>query len=226
MWVNPGSATDVQSSEEEMMRVLQENEWSSPFLDPRFAPVIHFKLWNTAERLDSIPELAKDWRDMPSLFNSGGDVLNAKVSTPQTKGDQDDKHSVTLSDVVRFVVTHEFGGIYLDADMLLLRDWEELWGWKGAFAYRWSVHDKYNTAVLKLNKNSALGRFILRTALKNGFDFHPMSVSAYLRNAGLDRLMFQVPDALFDPAWLNAENKQRDQPPMPAFDRQVPYAQY
>jgi WD repeat and SOF domain-containing protein 1 len=55
----------------------------------------------------------------------------------------------------------------LDADTLLLRDWEELWGWSGAFAYRWSRLEKYNTAVLHLNKGSALGTFLFRTALKN-----------------------------------------------------------
>ena len=65
-----------------------------------------------------------------------------------------DRLSVILSDLARFVLCHRFGGIYLDADTIFLRDWEELWGWKGAFAYRWSYHDSYNTAVLRLNKNS------------------------------------------------------------------------
>lgn len=53
-----------------------------------------------------------------------------------------DRLSVILSDMARFVLCHRFGGIYLDADTVLLRDWEELWGSKQAFAYRWSRLDR------------------------------------------------------------------------------------
>ena len=44
----------------------------------------------------------------------------------------------------------------MDADMVFLRIWEELWGWKGVFTYRWSRLEKHCTAVLHLNKGSAL----------------------------------------------------------------------
>ncbi|ODN83011.1 hypothetical protein L202_01242 [Cryptococcus amylolentus CBS 6039] len=128
-----------------------------------------------------------------------------------------DRLSVILSDMARFVLTHRFGGIYLDADTLFLRDWEELWNYRGQFAYRWSWHQKYNTAVLKLHKGSALSTFLFKTALENGLDFHPMTVTRYLKDAGLDKLLFMVPDALFDPAWLNMEKYQRDRPPFPYF---------
>ncbi|WVR08522.1 hypothetical protein IAU60_005577 [Kwoniella sp. DSM 27419] len=128
-----------------------------------------------------------------------------------------DRLSVILSDMARFVLTYRYGGIYLDADTLFLRDWEELWNYRGQFAYRWSWHQKYNTAVLKLHKRSALATFLFKTALENGLDFHPMTVSRYLKDAGLDKLLFMVPDALFDPAWLNMERYQRDRPPFPYF---------
>lgn len=131
--------------------------------------------------------------------------------------DSYDKLSVVLSDMARFILCHRFGGIYLDADTLLLRDWEELWGWKGAFAYRWSRLEKYNTAVLRMNKNSALGTFLFRTALQNGLDFHPMSVSRYTKDAYLEGLLLRLPDALFDSAWLNTEYYQRERPPQPYF---------
>jgi len=128
-----------------------------------------------------------------------------------------DRLSVILSDMARFVLTYRFGGVYLDADTIFMRDWEELWNYRGQFAYRWSWHQKYNTAVLKLHKNSALGRFLFKSALENGLDFHPMTVSRYLKDAGLEKLLFRVPDALFDPAWLNMERYQRDRPPFPYF---------
>lgn len=132
-----------------------------------------------------------------------------------------DKLSVVLSDMARFILCHRYGGIYLDADTVLLRDWEELWGWKGAFAYRWSYHQAYNTAVLKLNKRSALGTFLFRTAFRKQFNFHPMWISKYTKHAFLDNLLIRLPDALFDSAWLNWEGYQRDKPPFPYYNKCV-----
>lgn len=153
-----------------------------------------------------------------------------------------DRLSVVLSDMARFVLTHRFGGVYLDADTILLRDWTELFNWHGAFAYRWSRLEKYNTAVLKMQRGSALGHFIFRTAVANDLDFHPMTVSRYTKDANLEGLLLRLPDALFDPAWLNtwvfplfflrtlaaadisaaptrSEYYQRDRPPQPYFKR-------
>ena len=253
LWINPGPAASVPNptAVRDMMKQLRQNPWAAPFLHPRFQDVVKFKLWNTTEQLDGIPEIKDDWRELRDrLFNSGGQVYSVKqkplaVSTsalaskgdgnasavvPQPSDEDDpesrtgskssssyDRLSVVLSDMARFVLCHRFGGIYLDADTILLRDWEELWGYKGAFAYRWSRLANYNTAVLRMTKGSALGSFLFRTALKNGLDFHPMTVSKYTADAYLEPLLLRLPDALFDAAWLNTEDYQRDRPPQPYF---------
>ncbi|KAF8647953.1 hypothetical protein AX16_006485 [Volvariella volvacea WC 439] len=246
LWINPGPAASVPnpSAIHDMFEELKSNPWASPFLHPRFRDIIQFKLWNTTEQLDGVPEVKDEWRSQESLFNSGGQVISVPAKRQQSiisgnsttednlsaKEEDDmlnragskssatyDRLSVILSDLARFVLCHRFGGIYLDADTIFLRDWEELWGWKGAFAYRWSRMEKYNTAVLHLNKGSALGTFLFRTALKNGLDFHPMTVSKYTKEAHLDNLLLRLPDALFDSAWLNTEYYQRDRPPQPYF---------
>ncbi|KAJ6519714.1 glycosyltransferase family 32 protein [Mycena sanguinolenta] len=248
LWINPGPAAAVPnpSALRDMFTELKATPWAAPFLHPRFKDIIQFKLWNTTEQLDGVPELANEWRTRESLFNSGGHVISVpqkkesdvtsasaggENATDTSKADEDDllnrtgsksstsydRLSVILSDMARFILCHRFGGIYLDADTLLLRDWEELWGWKGAFAYRWSRLDKYNTAVLHLNKGSALGTFLFRTALKNDLDFHPMTVSRYLKEAHLEGLLLRLPDALFDSAWLNTEYFQWERPPQPFF---------
>lgn len=247
MWINPGPAAAVPnpSATQEMFSQLKANSWAAPFLHPRFKDVIKFKLWNTTEQLDEIPELKDEWRKR-DLFNSGGHIIpvppsnksngssSAQLSgTPATSRNSHsgnilnragstssstyDRLSVILSDMARFILCHRFGGIYLDADTIVLRDWEELWGWRGAFAYRWSRLKRYNTAVLHLNKGSALGQFIFRTALKNDLDFHPMTISRYMEDAYLEGLLLRLPDALFDSAWLNTEYYQRDRPPQPYF---------
>jgi WD repeat and SOF domain-containing protein 1 len=247
IWINPGAAASIPnpSARAEMFESLSDNPWSAPFLHPRFEEVIKFKLWNTTEQLDGVPELRDFWRELP-LFNSGGvkysnelgkrkgealssttpvqAVLNATTTgrpgpsptrAENNKKEDDfyervgstsatgyDRLSVVLSDMARFVLCHRFGGVYLDADTIFLRDWEELWGWRGAFAYRWSRLEKYNTAVLKLQRNSAIGSFLFKTALANGLDFHPMTISRYTKDANLEGLLLRLPDALFDPAWL------------------------
>ncbi|KAF8202958.1 glycosyltransferase family 32 protein [Pholiota molesta] len=246
LWINPGPAASVPNptAKRDMLAQLKSNPWASPFLHPRFSDIIHFKIWNTTEQLDGVPELKDEWRTR-DLFNSGGHVLsvpsklkesqgavteNATAPKPTSSKDDElvnrtgskslssyDRLSVILSDMARFILCHRFGGIYLDADTIFLRDWEELWGWKGAFAYRWSRLEKYNTAVLHLNKNSALGKFLFRTALKNNMDFHPMTVSQYTKEAHLEGLLMRLPDALFDSAWLITEDHQHMRPPQPFF---------
>ncbi|KAF8070135.1 hypothetical protein FPV67DRAFT_1486354 [Lyophyllum atratum] len=240
MWINPGSAASVPnpSALRDMYIQLKNNAWASPFLHPRFKGIIEFKLWNTTEQLDGVPELKEKWRKM-NLFNSGGNVITVpqdkkpKHEVPQgtatgvaddildragsTSSSTYDRLTVILSDMARFVLCHRYGGTYLDADTIFLRDWEELWGWKGAFAYRWSWMKSYNTAVLHMNKGSALGTFLFNTALKNGLDFHPETIARYTKDAYLEGLLLRLPDALFDSPWLNTDRYQRERPPQPYF---------
>ncbi|KAJ8083961.1 hypothetical protein PM082_002728 [Marasmius tenuissimus] len=220
LWINPGSASKMHSADaaEAMMKSIKDSPWVAPFLDPRFENVIKFKVWDTAEQLDSIPEIKDEWRALTSVFESNGKEVHEKAegtNDDPASADSYDKLSVVLSDLVRFILCQRYGGIYLDMDMLFLRDWEELWGWKGAFAYSWSGMSRYNTAVLHMNKNSALGTFLLRTALKHELDVHPISITWYLKDAMSTGLLYSVPDALFDSAWLNTDGFQRNRPPQP-----------
>ncbi|KAJ7647595.1 glycosyltransferase family 32 protein [Roridomyces roridus] len=212
IWINPGPAGAISSAKHDLLEQLKASPWAAPFLHPKFKDLIHFKLWDTVEQLDSLEETRNDWRLKTTLFKS--DLLTRAGSQ---SADSYDKLSVILSDMARFILCYKYGGIYVDTDTLFLRDWEELWGWKGAFAYRWSIHNKYNTAVLRIRRGSPLGHFILRTAVKNGFDFHPFEITKYLREASLEGLLHRLPDAMFDAAWLNMEKYQRDRPPQPFF---------
>ncbi|KAL8291766.1 hypothetical protein RQP46_002024 [Phenoliferia psychrophenolica] len=287
-WINPGPASSLPDAHAmtKMKETLVANEWSAPLLNRRFRDAIHFKLWNSTEQLNAIPEM-KGWDSM-GFFKSGGVKYKQQAAKksgtprkvpeesappeapstvaegrPAEVGEEElsrfgraalvvdaepesvshgepaptklsaedelfnrvgsaaesdyDRLSVILSDMARFVLTYRYGGIYLDADTLFLRDWEEVWGWHGAFGYRWSRLKVYNTAVLKMARGSALGSAIIKTAFRNGLDFHPMVVSRYLKEMRMEELLLRLPDALFDPAWLNVENYQRDRPAFPLF---------
>ncbi|KAK4046436.1 hypothetical protein OIO90_006568 [Microbotryomycetes sp. JL221] len=226
IWINPGPASSLPNAQalEEFEAAMLSNPWSAPLLHPRFSEHVKFRLWNTTEQLDGV-ERMEGWRSKP-LFQSHGKKYKSPDQSSQGKlfqraGSADaksyDRLSVVLSDMARFVLTYRFGGIYLDADTILLRDWEELFNWRGAFAYRWSRLPLYNTAVLKMQRGSMTGDWLFKTAVANGNDFHPMTLSRYTKDAHMDGLILRLPDALFDPPWLNVENYQRDRPAFPSF---------
>ena len=98
------------------------------------------------------------------------------------------KHVATptqVSDLFRFVVLHLQGGVYLDMDVLLLRDLRPLLlpnphtdpHLQPAWAEQWVEHaadtGDYNTAVLSLPANSSLTSYLLRGGLRMGMNFHP-----------------------------------------------------
>jgi DDB1- and CUL4-associated factor 13 len=150
LWINPGPAASElkETATKDMYDSLRSSPWAAPFLHPRFQDVIHFKLWNTTEQLDGVPELRDHWRSSDTLFNSGGHVINVPSKKDSSQGSDGpinstsvreddmmnragskssssyDRLSVILSDMARFILCHRFGGIYLDADTLFLRDCE------------------------------------------------------------------------------------------------------
>lgn len=159
-WLVPGPAVSSliypPDAYDNMVASLRQNVWAAPLLADRFKNKIQFHLFNATEQLDATPELASHWRKMPLLKSGLGLATNASGNDPMLKlagsatQETYDKLSVVLSDMARFLLAHRFGGIYVDTDTLLLRDFEELFGWSGAFAYRWSRMREYNTAVMKL----------------------------------------------------------------------------
>ncbi|KAH9944136.1 uncharacterized protein BXZ73DRAFT_96633 [Epithele typhae] len=104
-----------------------------PLPAPTFNHAIQFKLWNTTEQLDHTPELKNEWREM------GGDLMQSegrkrpksdkKVgSDVALDGNSKEDHTsynklpVILSDLVRFVLCHRYGGAYLDIVSGYLRE--------------------------------------------------------------------------------------------------------
>jgi WD repeat and SOF domain-containing protein 1 len=64
LWINPGPAASIPNPNavRDMFGQLKANPWAAPFLHPRFKDVIQFKLWNTTEQLDGVPEIKDHWR--------------------------------------------------------------------------------------------------------------------------------------------------------------------
>jgi hypothetical protein len=112
---------------------------------------------------------------------------------------------VAVSDAVRFIVLHLHGGVYLDMDVLLLRDLRPLILTPDHnFAERWAVHSHpgdFNTAVLSLNANSSLSSYLVRGGVRMGLNFHPRIVGRMAWKDGRVEELAMFETGLFDPIW-------------------------
>ena len=107
-----------------------------------------------------------------------------------------------LSDQLRTILLRSYGGIWLDADHVLLRDLSPLWPFE--FASRWSYMDKHNTAVLRLFPQSEVGNSLWEQVMKvEDRKMHPHDFARLLD--GTKHNLLALPSPLVDPVWLPAE---------------------
>ncbi|CAG8584695.1 14448_t:CDS:2 [Gigaspora rosea] len=111
-------------------------------------------------------------------------------------------------------ILHNYGGIYIDADVLLIRDMRPLYYANFEFSYRWSFKNEYNTAVLRLWKESQSSELVIRGAINNNMNFHPFNIRKYLSThenstrRETNKFIYMFPPGLFDPLWLKRDRKQ------------------
>jgi hypothetical protein len=114
---------------------------------------------------------------------------------------------VAVSDAVRFVVLHIYGGAYFDMDVVMLRDMRPfLIGEDHSFAERWGGHPSpgdYNTAIMSLSANSSLSSYLLRGAVRMGLNFHPRIVGVMTVKDKRNREFHMLETAAFDPIWTD-----------------------
>ena len=114
---------------------------------------------------------------------------------------------VAVSDAVRFVVLHIYGGAYFDMDVVMLRDMRPfLIGEQHSFAERWGGHPSpgdYNTAIMSLSANSSLSSYLLRGAVRMGLNFHPRVVGVMAVKDKRNHEFHMLETAAFDPIWTD-----------------------
>lgn len=193
--------------------------------DALFARFLHLvergdivvKAWKFPSRIP----LATDEED-----RNGFDYYN-KPGAPDAKGEKavaenivEDKHGqqwlvltpkqmtflpVAVSDAVRFIVLHIYGGAYFDMDVLMLRDMRPLLLPKEhSFAERWAAHPHpgdYNTAIMSLSANSSLSSYLLYGGIRMGVNFHPRVLGRMAWKDGRDQEFLMFETAAFDPIW-------------------------
>ena len=125
---------------------------------------------------------------------------------------------VQVSDAVRFILLHLYGGVYCDMDVLLLRDMRPLLlpdpnSGPRAFAEQWvercGPYD-YNTAVISLPANSSLSSYLLRGGVRMGMNFHPRVIGRMLWKDGKGDEVKMLHNAVFDPLVTNLRREGTD----------------
>ena len=199
--------------------------------DPRFQRFhalmdegyIELKTWKFPERIP-LPRLAET---DPMYQNPGDplpdglirdesgnlflvpDPLHKTVSTP-----------TQISDLVRFVVLHLHGGLYMDMDVLLLRDLrpfllpdrsspipDQQPAWAEQWVEQITNPGDYNTAVLSLPANSSLSSYLLQGGRRMGMNFHPRVLGLMIWKDGRKDELAMLHNAVFDPLLTNLRRK-------------------
>jgi hypothetical protein len=114
------------------------------------------------------------------------------------------------SDAMRLLVLHRYGGLYIDADTMALRDFTPLllsdYGC-GEFGYRWSARQNFSTnAIARGEKASALGLYLLERSKRIG-SCHPRRLLAH--DGGVPDAFLELPCAFFDPLWPHYDREDK-----------------
>ena len=120
-------------------------------------------------------------------------------------------NAVSDSDTVRFILLFNHGGIYVDTDVLFLRDMRPWFFTSKAWSSSWALQDHYNTALLKADPGDATMALIMEKGIASGTKFHPYEIIGYLKGqrkgnshlnlVAAESLLTLVPSGVFDSAW-------------------------
>jgi hypothetical protein len=146
--------------------------------------------------------------DIRETFPSLGPLLEEREDIFSSL-DQPDMDSLpAYSDAIRFFLLAAYGGVYVDADVLIMRSFQPLLS--RDFWYRWSIEPYCNTAVLHMKKGSPNAYKFLAHVLaqESSMDeitylFHPARVSDI--NILIQGTMEMLPSAYFDPSWAMSD---------------------
>lgn len=113
-----------------------------------------------------------------------------------------------MSDTARFVILHLYGGLWVDIDVILLRDMRPLMlpdpkTRSHAFAEQWverSHVSDYNSAVVGMGANSSLSTFILHGGVRMGMNFCPKTLGQMTWKENRTQDWWMLDTAAFDPS--------------------------
>lgn len=208
--------------------------------DPLFAKFLPFvergditlKLWKFPSRIPLPPGDNTDgvgYYKTPGKPNAAGEVVVADGLIRDAEGQewlvlsetQKTFLPVAVSDAVRFIVLHMYGGAYFDMDVLMLRDMRPfVIGEDHSWAERWGGHPSpgdYNTAIMSLTANSSLSSYLLRGGVRMGLNFHPRIIGVMAVKDHRNFEFHMLETSVFDPIWTEFDLQRVGKCTVPCF---------
>ena len=179
--------------------------------DQHFNPRLRAEQWRSRIRLRRLTR-----RDFGSwnlfrlwLYRAFGNDFRVYVSVRR------------LSDMLRFKLLDTHGGIYIDSDILLLRDLTSLCN--STFLYPWGSLDADNNAVVGSPKNGPFVAEFIRQAGNSPLAYHPLK---WRKVAGknIEDWPTRIPVMVFDPLWLKDSGLDSRDPAKYPFDTRKGFA--
>ncbi|KAI1316403.1 hypothetical protein EDD11_010046 [Mortierella claussenii] len=160
LWID---STDLPGGEAED---YAENPFAKDLISEHLKQFVKLHVWDQkAQESFAYPSTADVFVEKDEKWDQDQDQDRDQKQTARgsmvTKQSKTQAPPVALSDEARFMILYRYGGMYLDADVLLLRDMSPLFDAGMEFAYEWSNTEMYNTAVLRLDRSSSVARRIL-----------------------------------------------------------------
>jgi hypothetical protein len=151
---------------------LSGNEWLRPF-----APHMTFRVYDPEREVRGTP-----LEELPSIYR------------------QRDRRVWRDGDLFRALVLHNYGGIYVDMDMVLLRNLGVFLDRE--FLYQWDdFDDEYNGAILRLRQGSAFARELLAGVTEIPPRSSNWGRANFRRAFGRGVTIDVLPSAFFDADW-------------------------
>lgn len=165
---------------------LTENEYLKPFLDK-----ITFRIWDPVEHAKDTP-----LESIKRYFN-----LN-------------DGNNWFRGDLFRILCLHKYGGLYVDFDVIFLRDFAPLLDQE--FMYKWSFQkNMINGAVMRLFKDSLLSKQLMMEMVNLGVQPGTINWSStlYERVYSYNKNWTILPCGFFNTEWQIELNEQQKADP-------------
>lgn len=165
---------------------LTKNDYFKPFINK-----VEFKIYCPIEESKG------------TVLEGKTDILNLSDSRNWSKGD-----------LFRILILHKYGGVYIDFDVVLLRDFAPLLNQE--FMYKWGLEtNMINGAIMRMFEGSKLTQDLLREIIKGGLypNSTNWSTDLYVKVRNYNKEWTVFPSGFFNSEW--ADRKYYDTPLLP-----------
>ena len=108
---------------------------------------------------------------------------------------------LTKSDLLRLLLLHKYGGVWIDTDTVLLRDLRPALEVFGEFGGKFAMNQKFNNAMISLRRGSSLSVKLLELACEHPKSVERADIDAFCKLTGSPCMLLSFSSL----QWTNAD---------------------